>query len=82
MATFFNFAKASIGSGSFALSWGILKTGVVLGSAGMVLLSIARCVITDFLRSGLIVYYTSACTFEVSIHAVYDVWSVHIVTAI
>ncbi|XP_064404830.1 uncharacterized protein LOC135350057 isoform X2 [Halichondria panicea] len=41
VATFFNFAKASIGSGSFALSWGILKTGVILGSAGMVLLGIA-----------------------------------------
>ncbi len=42
VATFFNFAKASIGSGSFALSWGILKIGVILGSAGMILLGIAR----------------------------------------
>ena len=44
VATFFNFAKASIGSGSFALPWGIFKIGVVMGVAGMILLSIARCV--------------------------------------
>ena len=42
IATFFNFAKASIGSGSFALPWGILQAGVVVGSFGMVLLGIAR----------------------------------------
>ena len=42
VATFFNFAKASVGSGSFALPWGILQCGVLLGSAGMVLLGIVR----------------------------------------
>lgn len=41
-ATFFNFAKASIGSGSFALPWGILQIGVILGSYGMVFLGILR----------------------------------------
>lgn len=40
VATFFNFAKASVGSGSFALPWGILQCGVLLGSAGMILLGI------------------------------------------
>ena len=45
VATFFNFAKASVGSGSFALPWGILQCGVLLGSAGMILLGIVRCVI-------------------------------------
>lgn len=38
IATFFNFAKASIGSGSFALPWGILQCGVLLGTTGMVYL--------------------------------------------
>ena len=42
IATFFNFAKASIGSGSFALPWGILQAGVVVGGFGMILLGIAR----------------------------------------
>ena len=42
VATFFNFAKASVGSGSFALPWGILQCGVLLGSAGMILLGIVR----------------------------------------
>lgn len=41
VATFFNFAKSSIGSGSFALPWGILQAGVLVGSAGMALLGIA-----------------------------------------
>ena len=42
IATFFNFAKASIGSGSFALPWGILQCGVILGSFGMVFLGLLR----------------------------------------
>lgn len=42
VATFFNFAKASVGSGSFALPWGILQAGVLVGASGMVLLGIAR----------------------------------------
>ncbi len=42
IGTFFNFAKASVGSGSFALPWGILQAGVLVGSAGMCLLGIAR----------------------------------------
>ena len=42
VATFFNFAKASVGSGSFALPWGILQCGVLLGSAGMIVLGIVR----------------------------------------
>ena len=42
VATFFNFAKASVGSGSFALPWGILQAGVLIGSTGMALLGIAR----------------------------------------
>ena len=39
---FFNFAKAIIGSGSFALPWGILQCGVILGSFGMVFLGLLR----------------------------------------
>ena len=42
IATFFNFAKASIGSGSFALPWGILQVGVLVGGLGMILLGLAR----------------------------------------
>ena len=42
VATFFNFAKASVGSGSFALPWGIMQAGVLVGSLGMALLGIAR----------------------------------------
>ena len=42
IATFFNFAKASIGSGSFALPYGILQAGVVVGGFGMILLGLAR----------------------------------------
>ncbi|CAI8048051.1 Proton-coupled amino acid transporter 4 [Geodia barretti] len=41
IATFFNFAKASIGSGSFALPWGILQVGVLVGGLGMILLGLA-----------------------------------------
>ena len=39
---FFNFVKASIGSGSFALLWGILQCGAILGSFGMVFLGLLR----------------------------------------
>lgn len=42
VGTFFNFAKASIGSGSFALPWAILKCGIVIGAAGTVLLGLLR----------------------------------------
>ena len=42
VATFFNFAKSSIGSGSFALPIAVLSAGVVVGSAGMVLLALIR----------------------------------------
>ena len=42
VATFFNFVKASIGSGSFALPWGIMQAGILVGAAGMALLGIAR----------------------------------------
>ena len=42
IATFFNFAKASIGSGSFALPFAVLSAGVLLGSAGMIVLGIVR----------------------------------------
>jgi amino acid permease len=41
IATFFNFVKASIGSGSFALPWGILQAGVLVGGFGMILLGLA-----------------------------------------
>ena len=34
----FNFAKASVGSGSFALPWGIAQAGVLLGSVAMVVI--------------------------------------------
>lgn len=42
IATFFNFVKACIGSGTFPLPWGILQAGVVVGGFGMILLGIAR----------------------------------------
>ena len=42
VATFFNFAKASIGSGSFALPWGILQAGVIVGGFGMIYLGLLR----------------------------------------
>lgn len=42
VATFFNFAKASVGSGSFALPIAVLSAGVVMGSFGMVLLGVIR----------------------------------------
>ena len=34
----FNFAKASVGSGSFALPWGIAQAGVILGSISMIVI--------------------------------------------
>jgi proton-coupled amino acid transporter len=40
VATFFNFAKASVGSGSFALPFAIYSAGVVIGSLGMILLGV------------------------------------------
>lgn len=42
VATFFNFAKASIGSGSFALPFAVLSAGVIVGSLGMILLGVVR----------------------------------------
>lgn len=42
VATFFNFAKASIGSGSFALPFAVLSAGVIIGSLGMILLGVVR----------------------------------------
>lgn len=42
IATFFNFAKASIGSGSFALPFAVLQAGVLFGSAGMIVLGVIR----------------------------------------
>lgn len=40
VATFFNFVKASIGSGSFALPFAVLSAGVLFGSAGMIILGV------------------------------------------
>lgn len=40
--TFFNFVKASIGSGSFALPFAVLSAGVIVGSIGMALLGVIR----------------------------------------
>ena len=34
----FNFAKASVGSGSFTLPWGIAQAGVILGSVAMLVI--------------------------------------------
>ena len=34
----FNFAKASVGSGSFALPWGMKQAGIVLGAVAMVII--------------------------------------------
>ena len=48
IATFFNFAKASIGSGSFALPFAVLSAGVLLGSAGMIILGIVRLVMNGW----------------------------------
>ena len=39
MDTLVNFAKSSIGAGSFALPWAMLQAGVVLGSVGLTLIS-------------------------------------------
>lgn len=40
METFFNFAKASIGAGSFALPWAIMQSGLVAGPVALVLIGI------------------------------------------
>ena len=42
VVTFFNFSKASIGSGSFALPWAVKQSGILVGSAGLVLLGVVR----------------------------------------
>ena len=34
----FNFAKASVGSGSFTLPWGMMQAGVILGSVAMLII--------------------------------------------
>ena len=38
--TLFNFAKASVGSGSFALPWGLAQAGIILGSIAMLIIGI------------------------------------------
>ena len=65
VATFFNFAKASVGSGSFALPFAVLSAGVLVGSAGMALLGIIRsathCKLTTCIE------YTNVCNKNVVI---------------
>jgi amino acid permease len=38
--SFFNFVKASIGSGSFVLPWAMKQSGIIVGSAGLILLGV------------------------------------------
>ena len=59
--SFFNFVKASIGSGSFVLPWAMKQSGIIVGSAGLILLGVVRWVTHSGCCIALCVGHIASC---------------------